>query len=118
MWRFWDEPRFFLLRKTQDSWKRISFNRESIHSGEVLFGKIAEDVPGWHLKKEIAAELFGNRGGIVPADTVRNVVREIVRHQIRGPHRSRVDVADISDHWLLQLYRRETQLQGVRHRLQ
>ena len=118
MWRLWDEPRFVLLRKTQDSWERISFNRESIDSGEVLFGKIAENVPGRHLKKEIAAQLFGNGGGIVPADTVRNVVREIARDQIRGPHSSGIDVADVSEHWLLQLHRRETQLQAVRHRLQ
>src|SRR5258708_6890693 len=97
------ESSFFLLRKTQDSWKRVSFNRESIYSGEVLFREIAENVPGRHLKKEIAAQLFRNSGGIVPADTVRNVVREIVRDQIRGPHSSRVDITDVSEHWLLQL---------------
>jgi len=55
MWRFWDEPRFVLLRKTQDSWERILFNRESAYSREVLFGKIAEDVTGRHLEKQIAA---------------------------------------------------------------
>jgi hypothetical protein len=55
MWRFWDEPRFVLLRKTQDSWERILFNRESAYSREVLFGKIAEDVTGRHLKKQITA---------------------------------------------------------------
>ena len=109
---------FFLLRKPQDSWKRISFNRESLHSGEVLFGKIAENVPGRHLKEEIAAQFFGNGGGIVPAHTMRNVVREIARDQIGGPYSSRVDVADVSEPWLLQLHRRETQLQAVRHRLQ
>ena len=105
MWRFWDEPRFVLLRKTQDSWKRISFNRESIHSGEVLFGKIAENVPGRHLKKEIAAQLSGNGGGIVPADTVCNVVREIARDELRGPHGSRVYVTDVSHFRVPQLHR-------------
>ena len=33
--------KFVLLRKTQDSWEKISFNPECIHSGEVFFGKIA-----------------------------------------------------------------------------
>jgi hypothetical protein len=45
----------FLVSKTQDSWKRISFNREGRYFREVLFGKIAEDVTGRHLKKQIAS---------------------------------------------------------------
>src|SRR5271154_6775752 len=117
MWRFWEEPRFVLLRKTQDSWERILFNRESAYSREVLFGQIAEDVPGRHLEKQIAAQLFGNRGGIVPADTVRNVVREIARAELRGPHSSGVYVADVNHFWLPHLHRWETALQTVCHRL-
>src|ERR1700679_2680599 len=105
MWRFWDEPRFVLLRKTQDSWERILFNRESAYSREVLFGKIAEDVTGRHLKKQITAKLFGDGGGIVPADPVRNVVREIARDELRGPHSSRVYVTDVSHFRVPQLHR-------------
>jgi len=94
---------FFLLSKTQDFWKRISLNRESSYSWEVLIGKIAENVTGRHLQKEIAAEIFGDGGRIMPADTVCNVVREIARNELRGPHGSSVYVADVNRFRLFQI---------------
>src|SRR6202050_3825391 len=100
MWWFRVEPRFVLLRKTQDSWERISFNRESVYSWEVLFGKIAKNVAGRHLNKEIAAQLSGNGGGIVSVDTARHLVREVAREELRRPHSSRDDDADVSELWL------------------
>jgi hypothetical protein len=85
----------FPVGNTQNSRKNVSFNGEGAYSWEVLFGKITEYVTGWHFKKQIAAKFSGDRRGIMPVHTVRNIVREVVRDAFRSSHCARVYIADV-----------------------
>jgi hypothetical protein len=93
----------FLAGNTQDSRKNVTFNGEGAYCWEVLFGKITEYVTGWHFKKEIAAKFSGDRRGIMPAHTVRNIVRKVVRDAFRSSHWARVYIADVGHLWRSQL---------------
>ena len=92
----------FLLGKAQHAGQDVFFHGESVYSRQVFFGKIAKNVARRHFKKEITAQFSGNGGGIVPANTVSDVVREISRDELRGAHGSRVHVANVGQLWLSQ----------------